>query len=160
MNRVTIGKGSNRRPSHVPRETFLDHHERIFGKKAVQVGRFKHDPETGELISAYDWHKKYAKQIVKTHFIQTDLEPYQSPIDDTVINSRRGQRYDLQKNGCRIYEGREAEQKEADRHNAYKQKASDDLLEKRLYETANELRYQNVKVETRIKSAWLIGEDE
>ncbi len=158
-NRVIIGKGSNRRPSNVSRETFLDQHERIFGKKAVQRGRFKYDPASGEYISAYDWHVKYGRKEIRTHYVQGDLEPYQSPIDDTVINSRRGQRYDLEKNGCRIYEGREAEQKEADRHNAYKQAASDELLEKRLWETANELRWKNVKPETRIKSGWLIGED-
>jgi len=32
--------------------------------------------------------------------IRSDLEPYKSPIDDSVIGSRSSQRYDLEKNDC------------------------------------------------------------
>ena len=36
--------------------------------------------------------------------IQSDIEPYKSPIDGSVIGSRSARRYDLAKNGCVPYE--------------------------------------------------------
>lgn len=142
------------------RKKFLDNYEKIFGNKGVQTGSFMTDKETGQSISKYEWYKKYGKKkFGEAPYIRSDIEPYESPIDGTPINSRRQQRYDLEKNGCRIYEGREAEQAEADRHNAYKEKKFEETIERGLRETANDLKYQNVKPETRIKSSWLIGED-
>lgn len=153
---VNVGKGSNRRPED--RKKVLDALDKLYGKE-VKVGSYKQDPETGKMISAYEFHKKYYKPRNQAPFIIGDIEPYQSPIDDRMINSRSQQRYDLESNGCRIYEGREQEQKAADKHNAYKEEKFEQTLEVALHETARDLRYQNVKPETRIKSAWTIGEE-
>ena len=155
---VDVGKGSKRRPED--REKVLENLEKAFGAKKVQSGSFRQDPETGKFISAYDWHKKYGKKkLADAPYIIGDIEPYQSPIDDSYIGSRRAQRYDLQKNGCRIYEGREQEQKVADAYRAEKEARFDRTIEEGLKKTANDLKYQNIKKETRIKSSWLIGED-
>lgn len=156
---VDIGKGSNDRTSN--RKAYLENMERIFGQHhKVQKGSFKTDPETGKSIPSYEWHKKYAiKKFAQAPYVQGDIEPYQSPIDDTVISSRRSQRYDMERSGSRRYEGRDAEQKEADRHNEDKWAALDTKLDSSMKEVANDLKYQNIQKETRIKSAWLIGED-
>ncbi len=154
---VNVGKGSKRRPEN--REQVLENLEKLYGDGGVKAGRFRQDPETGKFISAYDWHMKYTKPRVRTHFIIGDIEPYESPIDDRVITSRRQMQYDLEKNGCRHYEGLEQEQIEADRINAEKDKKFDEGLDKALQQTANELRYKAIKPETRIKSAWITGDE-
>lgn len=46
-------------------------------------------------------------------FIWDDLPGYESPIDGHWVEGRRARREDLRRNGCRPYEGREQEQKEA-----------------------------------------------
>lgn len=153
---VNVGKGSNRRPED--RQKVLKALDELYGKE-VKVGRYKQDPETGKMIPAYDWYKKYHKPTNPAPFIMGDIEPYQSPINDTIINSRRGQRYDLESNGCRIYEGREQEQKAADEFKANKEKKFEDSLEVALYETQRDLKYQAVKKETRIKSQWISGDE-
>ena len=153
---VDVGKGSKRRPEN--RQKVFAALDKLYGKE-VQTGRFKQDPETGKMISAYEFHKKYYKPRNKAPFIIGDIEPYQSPIDDRVINSRRQQRYDLESNGCRIYEGLDQEKKVADQFVADKEKRFEQTLEVALHETARDLRYQAVKPETRIKSAWTIGEE-
>jgi hypothetical protein len=49
--------------------------------------------------------------------------------------------------------------KSADQYVADKEKKFEQTLEVALHETARDLRYQAVKPETRIKSAWTIGEE-
>lgn len=156
---VDIGKGDKDRTSD--RKAYLDNMERLFGAhKKPRAGSYKRDQETGKFIPSHEWHQKYGrKSFGRAPYVRGDIEPYQSPIDDTVITSRRGQRYDLEKNGCRIYEGREAEQAEANRHREYKQKRFEETISRGIEEVANDLKYQNIQPEKRIKSSWLIGED-
>ena len=142
------------------RKKFLDNYEKVFGNNGVQAGSWMTDPHTGESIPKYEWYKKYGrKKLGEAPYIQADIEPYQSPIDDSYIGSRRAQRYDLEKNGCRIYEGREQEQKEADRIKEEKWRKLEETLDKSMPQVANDLKYQNIQKETHIKSGWLIGED-
>ena len=155
-------------------------HRRIFSKKRTDLGslihrlsafgrglartlrsmaRYIQDRNTGQLLPAHEWHALYGKPVVRTHFIIGDIEPYQSPIDDRPIMSRRQHEDDLKRNGCRVYEGRAQEQKMADAHQEQADKDFDASLDVALRKTANDLEYKNVKPETRIKSAWLLGED-
>lgn len=155
---VDIGKGDKDRTSD--RKAYLDNMERLFGNKRPRAGSFKRDAETGEFIPSHEWHHKYGKKTFgRAPYVRGDIEPYQSPIDDSVITSRRAQRYDLERSGCRIYEGREAEQREADRHKAYKWEKLEKTLDSSIQQVANDLKYQNIQKETRIKSSWLMGED-
>lgn len=55
---------------------------------------------------------------MKAPFVIGDIEPYQSPVDLRVINSRKDHKDDLLRNGCRVYEGRAQETQEAMRHQA------------------------------------------
>jgi len=62
--------------------------------------------------------------------IWDDLPAYESPIDGRVVDGRRQRRNDLARSNCRPYEGREQEQKEADRRRMELDRQSDQLAEK------------------------------
>lgn len=65
-------------------------------------------------------------------FVQPDYPDYQSPVDGQVVHGKRGRRYDLARTQSRPWEGREAEQKEADRHNHYDEVRQDHRLNESL----------------------------
>lgn len=154
---VEVGKGDKDRTSD--RRAFLENMERIYGKKAIQPGRYKQCPETGKMLPVVEWYEKYGKTVNPAPFVRGDIEPYESPATGKVVGSRRDQRYDLESSGSRLYEGRAQEEKEAARFREYEQQKYDESLGRAVEETANDLRYQNVKPETHIKSSWLMGED-
>lgn len=62
-------------------------------------------------------------------FIIPDLPEYQSPIDGKVISGRAQRREDLKRNGCRPWEGREQETKEAARQRQYAEQRLDHRIE-------------------------------
>ena len=158
---VAVGKGSKRRPGN--RNAFEDNFDKIFGefKPQGERVRYRHHPETGELIPDYMWAQlnMTPKPPPRGHFIHRDYEPYQSTIDDRVISGRRQRRYDMESNQCRAYEGYEVERQEADRFHEYADKRYEDTLDVALRETANDLEYNNVERETRVKSGWIFGDD-
>lgn len=86
--------------------------------------RFVWDPATQDLVEASP------RRAAALHFIQTDLPGYESPITGAWVEGRKARREDLRKHGCRPWEGREAEEKEAARGNAAKERALDQLAEK------------------------------
>jgi hypothetical protein len=157
-----MGKGSKRRPSSAVGK-FEENFEKIFGKfkPEGERTRYRHHPDTGELVPDYMWEQlnMVPKTPPRGHFIHRDYEPYQSIIDDTVVSGRRQRRYDMERSGSRPYEGREIEQQEADRFRKYKEEKFERTLEQSLRETANDLKYKNVRKETRIKSGWIFGDD-
>jgi hypothetical protein len=69
--------------------------------------RFVWDPIAKELVETAV-HRSQA-----LHFIQPDLPGYESPIDGKWVEGRKARREDLKRSGCRPYEGREQESKEA-----------------------------------------------
>ena len=69
--------------------------------------RYVYDPARKELVETA------ARQSHALHFIQPDLPGYESPIDGRWVEGRRARREDLKRSGCRPYEGREQEAKEA-----------------------------------------------
>lgn len=56
-------------------------------------GAFR-DPRTNERMRVPD------RSEICMPTIRSDIEDYTSPIDGTLVKSRSGQRYDLEKNGC------------------------------------------------------------
>lgn len=56
-------------------------------------GRFRH-PQTNEPMALPN------RSGVCMPTMRSDIEDYQSPVDGSVIRSRSGQRYDLEKNEC------------------------------------------------------------
>lgn len=55
------------------------------------------------------------QRIIEAPAVQADLPGYTSPIDGRWIEGRRARAEDLKRNGCRPWEGMEAEKKEAER---------------------------------------------
>lgn len=87
--------------------------------------RFIQDPKTGELVPAAE----YFAERSRSHFVLGDLPDYESPIDGRVVHGRAGRREDLRRHGCRPYEGREAEMREAARQRAYNEAVADRKLD-------------------------------
>ena len=154
------GKGDKPRPLSVPKNQLDDEYERIFGKSEVKPGRFKADKITGEMIPIREWYDKYYEPLPKTHYIIGDIEPFHSPVDMRVINSRPEYLDDLKRTGCRHWEGQEAEQREADRHNAEKEAAFEDSLGDKMLKVQNELKNKEIMPERGDKPiSWTFGED-
>lgn len=59
-----------------------------------------------------------------------DLPGYESPIDGRWVEGRRARREDLKRHGCRPYEGREQEEREAKKYRAEQERKLDQLAEK------------------------------
>ena len=83
------------------------------------------------------------KQIITTTFIQTDLPPYESPIDGREIRGRKARREDLKRSGSRPYEGREVEEREAARQRQYRQEKLEKAIDEKLEHTITELDASN-----------------
>lgn len=86
--------------------------------------RYVYDPVRKELVESA------ARRSKALHFIQPDLPGYESPIDGRWIDGRRDRRNDLARSGSRPYEGREQEQKEANKIVAERERKLDQLAEK------------------------------
>jgi len=88
--------------------------------------RYIQHPETGELILAEDYRPPHRP----THYVMPDLPDYESPIDGRVVHGRAGRREDLRRSGCRPYEGREVEAREAARVRRNHEQAQDRAIER------------------------------
>ncbi|MAF88889.1 MAG: hypothetical protein CL963_03495 [Euryarchaeota archaeon] len=163
-----MGKGSSPRPFSISQQKFADNYEACFGKKEsnpdlddLQRVRYRAHPETGEMIPDYMWRQfdMMPKPKPKSHFIIGEIDPYQSPIDDRIVNTRKEHLDDLKRHGCRHYEGFDVEQKAANEWQADRDKEFDASLQKSFEETYMDLKYQRVEPADHIESQWLIGED-
>lgn len=61
-------------------------------------------------------------------FVVPDCEGYQSPVTGLWVEGRKQRREDLKRAGCRPWEGREQEEKEAARQRAYQARKADQAL--------------------------------
>jgi hypothetical protein len=104
--------------------------------------RFIQHPETLKLVPADEYVRP--KKQESGPFIIPDIEPYDSPIDGRIINSRHQRREDFKRHNCRPYEGREQEEKEAARQRAYGDKKADaiftDAIERTMADMPRHLR--------------------
>lgn len=106
--------------------------------------RYKAHPETGEMVPDYMWHQLGMLPRQKSGvYIQKDYEPYQSPITGEVISGRRQRRYDLDKHGCRPYEGRHSETTEAEGYRRHQDERLDEALKRSMPQTLTDIRWQN-----------------
>lgn len=132
----------------VTKVSYADNYEKIFGKTTVERGRFRQDRETGKFIPISEWLKKYGHSTPKGPIIFCNhFTPFTSPIDGKVIESKRQHQYDLDKNGCRVYEGFESEKKEADRYLEYKEKDLEENVEETLNQTMHDIESGYLQVE-------------
>lgn len=86
---------------------YLEGHERIFGKKSVQKGRWIQDPATGKLVPAGEYIRKETPKA--RYFLMDRWDAYESETTGNIISNRRQRDYDLKVSGCRPYEGKEIE---------------------------------------------------
>lgn len=86
--------------------------------------RYRWDPNLKELV------RVQPRRAQALHFIQSDLPGYDSPIDGKWVEGRKARREDLRRSGCRPYEGREQEQKEANKVLAERERKLDALAER------------------------------
>ena len=153
------GKGDKRRKSSFSMKEFDGKYEKIFGSKKARPGRYKEDLETGKFIPIDEWYTKYQEEEKQAHFIQGEIEPYISQTTNQVITSRKQHRYDLEKSGCRVYEGRDSETKEANKVRLEQDKKFERTMSEGMAKTFYQLRDGTTKPEHRIKSSWLVGKD-
>lgn len=98
---------------------YREGHDLAFGNRPIQRGSWKWDPELKKLIPKSEWHAKYGREVNKAPIVFCNhFEPFESPVTGRVINNKREHQYDLHSTGSRVYEGRESEQREADRWQA------------------------------------------
>lgn len=117
--------------------------EKIYGNKPSQKGKFRQCRETGDMLPMDEWLAKYGSEPrQKTPMIIcNNFDPFVSPVSDRVISSKRQHQEDLAASGCRVYEGREQETKEADKWQKEQESKIERNLEKTLHTTMHEIEH-------------------
>src|SRR5579862_638829 len=100
----------------------------------VVRSRMRWDPKLGRLVEV-PLDSRQARPDAP--FVQGDYEGYQSPITGEWIEGRRAHREDLKRHGCRVFEGRESEQRAADRVQTENAKRTEQLAEKMAHRAWN-----------------------
>lgn len=110
----------------------------LFGEKR-QTGSWVYDPELRKLVPKSQYFSEKPRPKKAGFFIGAkEFEAYESPATGEIITSRRAHEYDLNVSGCRVYEGRAQEEKEAARF----RDGEWNKLEASVSETVNETDYQ------------------
>lgn len=86
--------------------------------------RYVYDPVRKELVETA------ARKSQALHFIQPDLPGYASPVTGKWVEGRKARREDLLRTNSRPWEGRDQEQKEANKIQAERERKLDHLAEK------------------------------
>lgn len=94
--------------------------------------------ERGELKWVHPDYDSSGHEKKESHYVMGDLPGYESPATGNWIEGRAARRDDFARSGCRPYEGREQELKEAARRASYDEQKSD----ARLHEAASRAFYQ------------------
>ena len=96
--------------------------------------KFIYDPEAthadgskGAMVEVDISHQ----QPPRVHYVRGDTPGYLSVASGLWVDGARARREDLKRTGCRPYEGRAAEDKEAARQRAYAEQKSDAKLQER-----------------------------
>lgn len=71
-----------------------------------------------------------SKPSAAAPFIWDDLPGYESPATGKWVEGRKARREDLKRSGCRPYEGKEQELKEAAKRRAEQERQTDQIAEK------------------------------
>lgn len=79
------------------------------------------------------------ERIITPTMIQVDIPAYQSPIDGREVRGRKARMEDLKRNGCRPWEGMEAEKAHAQSRVASEEAKEDKEMEASLHEIFNHM---------------------
>ncbi len=110
-------------------------HEKIFGNKKPQRGRWIQDPQTGELVPA---HEFVSRETTNGMIVVKGFDAYESPVSGEVISNYRQRDRDLKASGCRQYEGKTQELQEASKFKAEQNR----LLERKVTNTLEHAYYE------------------
>jgi hypothetical protein len=108
--------------------------------------RWIQDPETLELIPADQYRRKEAN----APHLWPDLPDYVSPVTGKLISGRRQREEDLKRSGCRPYEGRESEMREAAQQSAYNAARLSGMLERTAAEVLSHMSSEKRKILERL----------
>lgn len=97
--------------------------------------RYRWDPDTKEMVEI-SWD---SRQESLSPTVWNDLPAYESPIDGRPVEGRRQRRNDLARTGCRPYEGREQESREAAKVRAEHERKLDLRVEESVHRTWHEM---------------------
>ncbi len=86
------------------------------------------------------------KKMITAAAVRGDIQPFQSPIDGRPINSRQQWKEDLKRNGCRPWEGLDAEKQHADSCLKSEEAKSDKKLESAVATTLSHMSSDKQKV--------------
>ena len=104
--------------------------------------RWIQDPETLELIPADQYQRKAAQA---PHF-WPDLPDYVSPVTGKLISGRKQREEDLKRSGCRPYEGRQSEEREAAQQRAYDAARHSGMIERAAAEVLSHMSSDKRKI--------------
>jgi len=122
-------------------EAYKDGIARIFGDTKVQRGRYKQDRETGKFIPIREWNAKYAEpERPRGPMVSVrNFDAFESPATGRLIRNERELREDMRVSGCRTYEGKEQEAKEANRYLESQDRKMEAMVDETVERTAYEI---------------------
>lgn len=151
----------------IPSKDFLDDLKAKGKTKTVEErrksrGSFKWCSEEKAFIPKHEWNRKYAKEAPPRGpmAIVKNFDPFISPVTNKVIRNEKEHRYDLDSSGCRVYEGRQQEQKEVDRYLAEQDKALEQSISDTVDETAWQIEHNYSRPSIEQNISWTFGEDD
>lgn len=117
--------------------------ERIFGETKVQRGRYKQDRETGEFIPVWQWNLKYGEpEKPRGPMVSIkNFDAFESPATGRIIRNERELREDMRVSGCRTYEGKEQEMREANRYLQEQDRKMEKIVEESVEKTAYDIEH-------------------
>jgi len=109
-------------------------------------GKYKWDSEEKTFIRASEWEAKFGsdRDSGPTVFVK-DFKPFKSMVTDKVIKTAKDLDYDLKSTNSRVYEGREREQKEADRYKAEQDSKLWSNVRETLNQTAHDIEHGHLE---------------
>lgn len=127
--------------TRVASKAYLDNYP--FQTKKPQRGRFRADRETGKLIPLEEWLAKYEERPMgqAPMMFMSNFDPFESPVSGRVVRNKREHQYDLDASGCRVYEGRQQEEKEAAKYRQEQEKKLEASVTDTIHQTHYEIQH-------------------
>lgn len=104
--------------------------------------RYRWDKKTGELYEVL-WD---SRQEALAPTVWSDLEGYQSPATGKWVEGRKARREDLKRSGCRPYEGKDQEMREAAKIRAEEERRLDSRIAETTARNFYQIPYRSRKI--------------
>lgn len=132
---------------------------KIFGNGGVKGGSWVYDSISRKMVPREAYRKENPLPKKRGHFKGAEsFDAFESPSTGEIVTSHKKLKYDQESSGCRTYEGREQEDKEAARYRAEENKKYEDSVGEAVEQTFYDLKYNRVQKESTIDTGWLADE--